>query len=132
MRAAPGMPALLQGFQDACKFSHSPSGHGKQRGPRGCGRDVSHPISSGWSSGPRAAGTVADLSAQREAERLPGIDDSDSDFSGRAGRGQVDHDEGGQDHPAAADSEEEEAGPAVPDSPAGHGGAAQVHIYKYL
>jgi hypothetical protein len=71
------------------------------------------------------------LSGQREAAHLPGIDDSDSELSGRAGRGQVDHDEGGQDHPAAADSEEK-AGPAVPDSPAGHGGAAQVHIYKYL
>jgi hypothetical protein len=71
------------------------------------------------------------LSAQREAARLPGIDDSDSDFSGRGGRRQVDHDGGGQDHPAAADSEDE-AGPAVPDSPAGHGAAAQVHTYTYL
>jgi hypothetical protein len=37
---------------------------------------------------------------------------------------------GDQDHPAAADSEEE-AGPAVPDAPAGDGGAAQVNTYKY-
>jgi hypothetical protein len=37
---------------------------------------------------------------------------------------------GDQDHPTAADSEEE-AGPAVPDAPAGDGGAAQVHTYKY-
>ena len=78
-------------------------------------------------------GTVADLSAQREAARLAGIDGSDSDSSGRGGRRQVDRDGGGQDsdHPAAADSEEE-AGPAVTDSPAGHGGAGQVHTYKYL
>jgi hypothetical protein len=99
-------------------------------GPKGCGRDVPHPISSGWSgSGPRAAGTVADLSCQLEAWRLPGINDSDSDSSGRGGRRQVDQDGGGQDHPAAArapDSEsEEEAGPAV-------GEAAQVNTYTYL
>ncbi len=40
-------------------------------------------------------------------------------------------DGGGQDHPTAADSEEE-AGPAVSDSPAGDGGAAQVHTYAYI
>ncbi len=34
-------------------------------------------------------------------------------------------------HPAAADSEEE-AGPAVPDSPAGPGGAAGVQTFCYL
>ncbi len=39
-----------------------------------------------------------DLSAQREAARLPGIDDFDSNSSGRAGRRQMDHDEGSQDH----------------------------------
>jgi hypothetical protein len=88
-------------------------------------------MSSGWSGGPRPAGTVADLSGQRQAARLPGIDDSDSDSSGRGGRRQVDQDGGGQDHPTAADSEEE-AGPAVPDSAAGDGGAAQVHTYVYI
>ncbi len=98
--------------------------------PRGCGRFAHHAMSSGWSGGPRPAGTVADLSGQRQAARLPGIDDSDSDSSGRGGRRQMDQDGGDQDHPPAADSEEE-AGPVVPDAPAGDGGAAQVHTYKY-
>lgn len=93
-------------------------------GPTGCGGDVSHPMSSGWFGGSRAAGTVADLSGQREAARLPGIDDSDSDSNGRGGRGVG---EPASENWAAEDSapedSEEQAGPAVPDS-------LQVHTYR--
>ena len=122
-------PHCFRGFKTHANFRNHQAAMSKSAGPTGCGRDVPHPMSSGWFvGGPRTAGTVADLSGQRA--RLPGIDDSDSDSSGRGGRRQVDQDGGGQDHPAAEDSEEE-AGPAAPDSPAGHGGADQVHTYRY-
>ena len=128
-------PHCHRSFKTHANFRTHQAAMANRGGQTGCGRDVPYPTSSGWSSGSRAAGAVADLSgpggAQREAARLAGIDDSDSDSSGRGGRRQVDHDGGGQDHPAAADSEEE-AGPAVPDAPAGDGGAGQVHTYQYL
>ncbi len=74
------------------------------------------------------------MSGQREAGRLPGIDDSNSDSSGRGGRRQVDQHRGGQEvGPAVPNSEpEEEAVPAVPDAPAGDGGAKQVYTCIYL
>ena len=122
-------PHCFRAFKTHANFRNHQAAMSNSAGPTGCGRDVPHPMSSGWFvGGPRTAGTVADLSGQRA--RLPGIDDSDSDSSGRGGRRQVDQDGGGQDHPAAEDSEEE-AGPAAPDSPAGHGGADQVHTYIY-
>ena len=91
-------------------------------------------MSSGWAGGsPRAApGTVADLSGQREAGHLRGIDDSDSDSSGRGGRRRADQHGGGQEAGRAVPDSEEEAGPAVPDSPAGDGGEGQVYTCIYL
>jgi hypothetical protein len=84
-------------------------------------------MSSGWSGGgPRAAGTVADLSGGQRSRRLPGINDFDSDSSGPVHR-----DAGGEDHPATPDSAEE-SGPAAPDSPVDRGGVPQVHSYIYL
>jgi hypothetical protein len=107
-------PHCFRGFKTHANFRNHQADMSNSAGPTGCGRDVPHPMSSGWFvGGPRTAGTVADLSGQRETARLPGIDDSDSDSSGRGGRRQVDQDGGGQDHPAAEDSEEE-AGPAAP------------------
>jgi hypothetical protein len=128
-------PHCCRSFTTHANFRNHQAAWANRAGSKGCGRDVPHPMSSGWAGGgPRAAGTVADLSGQREARRLPGIDDSDSDRSGRAGRRQDDQHVGGQEAgPAVPDSEpEEEAVPAVPDAPAGDGGAEQVYTCIYL
>ena len=122
-------PTCLKGFSTDANFRRHQAAMAKSD-PRGCGRYAENAMPSGWSGGSRPAGTVADLSGQRQAARLPGIDDSDSDSSGGGGRRQMDQDGGDQDHPTAADSEEE-AGPAVPDASAGDGGAEQAHTYKY-
>ncbi len=123
-------PHCFRSFTTHANFRNHQAAMANRAGSKGCGRDVPHPMSSGWAGGgPRAAGTVA-------AGRLPGIDDSDSDSSGRGGRRQVDQHGGGQEvGPAVPDSEpqaEEEAVPAVPDAPAGDGGAEQVYTCIYL
>jgi hypothetical protein len=126
-------PHCFKSFKTHANFRNHQAAMANRAGTKGCGRDVPHPMSSGWAGGgPRAAGTVADLSGQREAGRLPGIDDSDSDSSGRGGRRQVDQHGGGQEAGPAVPDSEEEAVPAVPDSPAGDGGAEQVYTCIYL
>ena len=127
-------PHCFRSFTTHANFRNHQAAMANRAGTKGCGRDVPHPMSSGWAGGgPRAAGTVADLSGQRDrAGRLPGIDDSDSDSSGRGGRRQVDQHGGGQEAGPAVPDSEEEAVPAVPDSPAGDGGAEQVYTCIYL
>ena len=126
-------PHCFRAFTTHANFRNHQAAMANRAGPKGCGRDVPHPISSGWAGGgPRAAGTVADLSGQREAGRLRGIYDSDSDSSGRGGHRQVDQHGGGQEAGPAVPDSDEEAGRAVPDSPAGDGGEGQVYTCIYL
>ena len=126
-------PHCFRAFTTHANFRNHQAAMANRAGTKGCGRDVPHPISSGWAGGgPRAAGTVADLSGQREAGRLRGIYDSDSDSSGRGGHRQVDQHGGGQEAGPAVPDSDEEAGRAVPDSPAGDGGAEQVYTCIYL
>ena len=127
-------PHCFRDFKTHACFRQHQAAMAHDEGKTGCGRGVLQPMSSGWSGGgARAAGTVADLSGQLEAGRLPGLTDSDSDSSGRGGHGRriMDQDGRGQGHPVAADSEEDSV-PDVPDSPAGDGGAAPVHTCTYL